>query len=226
MYSGVADAPRVAVRVWDWPTRVFHWLLVLAVGSAIVTAQAGGNWMPWHRRAGLMILGLLVFRLIWGLAGSTYARFAQFFPTPYRLRAYFAGQWQQAGHNPLGAMSVLAMLGLLLAQASSGLFANDDIDFTGPLFSLVSQKTSNWLTGWHQRIGDVLYWLIGLHVAAILFYWLFKKKNLVRPMVTGWAEDGQAGQGDASAGNMLVLVLAIACAALAVWVASGSLLAT
>lgn len=211
------------LRLWDWPTRIFHWTLVLAVSSAIITAELGGNLMVWHGRAGIVIIGLLVFRLVWGVFGSTYARFAQFFPTPAKLRAYVRGQWRGIGHNPLGALSVFALLGLLLLQASSGLFANDDIDFTGPLFNLVSQERSNWLTGWHQRIGDVLFWLIGLHVVAVLFYVLIKKKNLLGPMVTGWTEEaGLVPEQAAKGGNVVVLVLALVLAFMAMWLASGT----
>lgn len=213
------------VRVWDWPVRIFHWSLALLVGGAIVTAELGGNLMVWHGRCGILIVGLLVFRLVWGIAGSTYARFAQFFPTPARVRMYLRGQWHGAGHNPLGALSVFALLGLLAIQAGSGLFANDDIDFTGPLFNLVSQERSNWLTGWHHRVGDVLFWLVGLHVLAIFFYLFFKKKNLVKPMLTGWSEEGgaaPAGAASATAGRVPVLVVALALAFLAMWVASGT----
>lgn len=215
-----ATTTRTGVWVWDWPLRIFHWSLALLVGGAIVTAKMGGNLMVWHGRCGILIVGLLVFRLVWGIAGSTYARFARFFPTPARLLAHMRGQWQGAGHNPLGALSVFALLGLLAMQAGSGLFANDDIDFTGPLFNLVSQNLSNWLTGWHQRIGDVLYWLVLLHILAIFCYLLFKKKNLIKPMLTGWSEDAAAEP--ATAGTMRVLVVALVLAFFAMWLASGT----
>lgn len=219
--TNMADAVATSrVRVWDWPVRIFHWSLALLVGSAIITAELGGNLMVWHGRCGILIVGLLTFRLVWGIAGSTYARFAQFFPTPARLGAYFRGQWHGAGHNPLGALSVIALLGLLAIQAGSGLFANDDIDFTGPLFNLISQERSNWLTGWHQRIGNVLYWLVILHVLAIFCYLLFKKKNLIKPMLTGWSEE--AGAAPATAGKAPVLVVALVLAFLAMWLASGT----
>ncbi len=218
------------VRVWDWPVRIFHWSLALLVGAALLTAELGGNWIVWHGRCGILIVGLLVFRLVWGMAGATYARFAQFFPTPARLGAYFRGQWHGVGHNPLGALSVLALLGLLVLQAGSGLFANNDIDFTGPLFNLVSQERSNWLSVWHHRIGDVLFWLVGLHVAEVFFYLWFKKKNLIKPMLTGWSEEGgaalvgveSAGVEPAVSGKPSVLVVALVLAMLAMWLASGT----
>lgn len=176
----------VKVKVWDLPLRLFHWALVLAIGGAVVTGEIGGSWADWHGRAGLLVLGLLVFRVIWGFVGSTHARFASFFPTPSRLIAYLKGVWQGPGHNPLGALSVLALLAVLAAQVATGLFANDDIAFEGPLFHLVDKPLSDELTGWHARIFWGLVSLIGLHVASIAFYARVKKQNLMLPMVTGY----------------------------------------
>lgn len=176
------------VKVWDLPLRLFHWALVAAVTVAIVTAKLGGSWMAVHGKAGLTIVGLLAFRLVWGVAGPTHARFACFAPTPGRIGAYLRGTWKGLGHNPLGALSVFALLGLLALQATTGLFSNDDIDFSGPLYPLVDESLSSWLTGLHHRLSYGLYVLMGLHVAAVLFYLLVKKRNLVKPMVTGWAE--------------------------------------
>jgi cytochrome b len=176
----------VKVKVWDLPLRLFHWALVLAISGAVVTGEIGGSWADWHGRTGLLVLGLLVFRVIWGFVGSTHARFASFFPTPSRLIAYLKGVWQGPGHNPLGALSVLALLAVLAAQVATGLFANDDIAFEGPLFHLVDKSLSDELTGWHARIFWGLVSLIGLHVASIAFYARVKKQNLVLPMFTGY----------------------------------------
>jgi cytochrome b len=153
------------IKVWDLPTRVFHWSLFVSVTFALLTGLEGGNWMVWHARAGLLILGLLIFRLVWGLLGSTYARFAEFAPTPGRLLAYLQGRWQGLGHNPLGALSVFALLALLLWQASSGLFSNDDIAFDGPLYDLVSKSTSDWLSSLHRQ---GLWLILGLVDATYL----------------------------------------------------------
>ena len=209
------------IRVWDLPTRIFHWLLVLTVIGAIVSGQIGGNWIDWHARLGLFAAGLIVFRLVWGLIGSTYARFRQFFPTPARIRAYLAGQWRGEGHNPLGALSVFALLGVLGGQIVSGLFANDDIAFTGPLYDLVGKSLSNRLTGLHHLLADGLMILIGLHIAAILFYVHVRKQNLVKPMLTG---DKLADEGVASAqgGGLPAFLLALGIALLAVYAASGA----
>ncbi len=212
-------------RLWDLPTRLFHWLLVLAVAGAVISGQLGGNLIVWHGRLGLLIAGLLVFRLVWGFIGSTYARFGQFFPTPAKIRAYLSGQWHGLGHNPLGALSVFALLGLLTVQVSTGLLANDDIAFVGPLYDLIDKELSNQLTSLHHKIGDLLIILVGLHVAAIMFYAHVKKQNLVKPMVTGWHEDEASGkaQGEsARGGGMVAFVIALLIALAGVYAASGA----
>jgi len=213
-----------SVPVWDLPLRLFHWSLVLAVSAAIATAKAGGEWMVWHGRAGLFIVGLVAFRLAWGLVGSTHARFLNFLPTPQRLRAYLSGQWHGLGHNPLGALSVLALLGVLAFQGGTGLISNDDIAFTGPLASLVEEGLSIKLTGWHHQVGNALLVLIGLHVLAIAFYRVVKKENLVKPMVTG-VKPLVAPPVHAPApraGSPWALLVSLALAVWAVWAANGS----
>ncbi|MDT8406087.1 MAG: cytochrome b/b6 domain-containing protein [Methylococcales bacterium] len=176
---------KVTVSVWDFPIRIFHWSLVVAIVAAYITADLGGLWMDWHGRIGLFILGLLVFRLAWGFFGSTHARFASFFPTVGRLKAYIKGQWQGLGHNPLGALSVLALLALLGLQVVTGLFANDDITYEGPLTVLIDKPASDNLTRWHNTLFDGLLWLVGLHVASIFYYRWVKKHDLLKPMLTG-----------------------------------------
>ena len=214
------------IKVWDLPTRVFHWTLFVAVTVALLTGLQGGHWMLWHERAGLLILGLLTFRLIWGFVGSTYARFAQFWPTPGTILAYLRGHWQGEGHNPLGALSVFALLLVLLFQAGSGLVSNDDIAFEGPLRDLVSKTTSNWLTGLHRQGLWVILALVSLHILAALFYTLVRRHPLIRAMITGWKPAPSEGSGASSArgGPLWVLVLALLLSALAVWAAAGGLL--
>jgi len=177
--------PKIDIQLWDLPTRLFHWLLVAAVCTAIASGLVGGNWMEVHGKAGLAICGLLVFRLVWGFIGNHHARFSSFVPTPARLLAYLKGNWQGIGHNPLGALSVLTLLGLLSLQVGTGLLSNDEISFTGPLASLVSESLSLRLTGLHHLLANVLFVLLGLHVLAILFHTLIKKDNLVKPMLFG-----------------------------------------
>lgn len=181
-----AAGPTRRVRLWDLPLRLFHWGLVAAVTTAVVTGRTGGDWMKVHGWAGFTIVGLLAFRVVWGFIGPAPARFASFAPTPGRIAAYLRGRWQGLGHNPLGALAVFALLGLLAVQAGTGLFANDDIAFTGPFAAQVAEALSSRLTGWHHRAADALLWLIGLHLAAMVFYAVLKRTNLVGPMLTGW----------------------------------------
>jgi cytochrome b len=176
---------KVTIHIWDLPHRLFHWLLVVSVIASYVTAKIGGALIDWHGRLGIFILGLLVFRLIWGFVGSTQSRFVTFFPTFSRIVAYLKGSWQGIGHNPLGALSVLALLTVLAVQVGTGLFANDDIAFEGPLFNLVDKSFSNKLTSWHNTSFNFLLALVGLHLVALIFYRWVKKTNLIVPMLTG-----------------------------------------
>ncbi|MFO8142365.1 MAG: cytochrome b/b6 domain-containing protein [Marinobacter sp.] len=212
------------IRLWDLPVRLFHWLLVLAVTGSIVTIKVGGDWMAWHERFGLVVIGLLAFRIVWGFLGSSYARFVQFVRGPGVIVDYLKGRWQGVGHNPLGALSVLALIGLFGYQAVSGLFANDEVAFYGPLYPLVSSDLSGTLSGWHRQTEWYLYGLVALHVAAVLFYTVIKKDNLVAPMITG-KKKVQAGQsGDARGGGALAFVVSLVLALLVVWAASGELI--
>lgn len=173
------------VPIWDLPLRIFHWLLVLSVVGAYITGTLGGNLTIWHERFGGLILGLLIFRVLWGFVGSEHARFSSFFPTPKRIIAYFKGQWTGIGHNPVGALAIITLLLTLTVQVGTGLFANDDIAFEGPLFHLVDKEVSDKLTGLHSRSFDFLLVVIAIHVSAIFFYQWVKKADLVLPMLTG-----------------------------------------
>lgn len=208
------------ILLWDLPTRLFHWSLALAVFGAMVSGQLGGNLMVWHGRLGIFVVGLIAFRVVWGVFGATYARFGQFFPTPSRIRAYLRGEWRGEGHSPVGALAIFALLGLLTAQAVTGLFANDDIAFTGPLFDLVGNDLSNRLTGLHHLLSNLLIAVVVLHVTAIGYYGRVKKLKLLKPMITGW-KDGGEGE-SATGGSLLALILAVAIAAGAVYMASGA----
>jgi len=170
---------------WDLPTRLFHWLLLAALIGSYLTAESIIGTMVWHGRFGLCIAGLLAFRLVWGFIGPPRARFGHFFPTPGRLLRFLRGQWSGTGHNPLGALSVLVILGWLMAQVATGLFSNDDFAYQGYLAGLVSSSESSALTGWHHRLFDLGLALMALHVAAILFYLLVRRIDLVSPMVRG-----------------------------------------
>lgn len=211
------------VLVWDIPTRLFHWLLVAAVAGAYFTGENGGNWLVWHERLGILIVGLIAFRLTWGFAGSTYARFATFVRGPAAIKAYLAGQWQGLGHNPLGALSVLGLLALVALQFSTGLFAqNDDTGFAGPFYALVSSNLGNIATDLHHKIFDLLAALIGLHVAAIVYYSRIRKDNLLKPMLTGHKEvsTGESARNGTPGALIAALIIAFAAgyAASGAWV--------
>ncbi len=215
---------RRSVRVWDLPIRIFHWTLVVLVTFSYVSGMQGGGLIKWHGWSGLAITGLLVFRIVWGLLGSTHARFANFMPTPGRILAYLGGTWRGLGHNPLGALSVFALLGVLIYQAATGLFANDDIAFEGPLYALISKSTSDWLSGLHRQMFWWIIALVALHISAVLFYLLMKKDNLVRPMLTGVKEVDDPQAKSAEGGGLLAFVVAVAIAAAVTWLAAGGLI--
>lgn len=210
------------ILVWDWPTRLFHWALVACVIGAFITAKIGGKLMIWHGRIGLVILGLLVFRVIWGFVGSTYARFTRFVRGPEVIQAYLRGKWQGQGHNPLGAMSVLALLGVLILQAASGLFANDDIAYEGYLYALVGNELSTRLTGIHHLLEKLLLMLVAAHLGAIAFHTYVRKHNLVRPMMDGHAE-GRPDEAARGGGNAALIAAAL-IAGTAAWAAAGTFL--
>ncbi|MBP2232650.1 cytochrome b [Azospirillum agricola] len=176
------------VRVWDLPTRLFHWSLVLLVTVAVVSAKM--DMLSIHMLAGETILALVLFRLVWGVIGSQTARFADFVKGPRAILAYLAGSRGGAapatlGHNPLGALMVVALLLALAVQAGSGLFTSDDILVDGPLVPLASSGAVATLGTLHRLLADGILILVGLHVLAVLGYLLVKKDNLIRPMITG-----------------------------------------
>lgn len=209
------------VRVWDLPTRLFHWVLVLVTLGLVATAKTGGNAMEWHLRLGYAMLALLAFRLVWGLAGGRWSRFASFLYSPASLWRYLRGRGDAAhdvGHSPLGALSVFALLALLIAQVASGLTSDDEIAFAGPLARFVSGEWVGQATWYHKDVGQyLLYALVALHLLAIAFYALVRKRTLVRPMLHGdkhLPAPAPASRDDAASRIAALVVLAL-CAALA-----------
>jgi len=197
------------IRVWDLPTRLFHWALVVVIAGALITQYIGGNAMDWHFRFGYAALALVLFRVLWGLFGPRYARFTSFIRSPAAILAYCKGAHAgpggaatpapAVGHNPLGGLSVLAMLGVILLQAGTGLFTNDDIASEGPLAHLVDKDLSDRISWLHAQItGQLIYALIALHVLAIAYHRVRKKVDLVTPMITG---DQALGNAEAPATN-------------------------
>lgn len=174
------------IRIWDLPTRLFHWLLVVCIIGSFVTVNLGGLWMDYHFLFGYAILALLIFRLIWGCVGPAHARFSGFVRGSGQIVGYMRGSSAHAaGHSPVGALSVLAMLLALCVQVATGLFANDGILSEGPLASFVSSAWSDTLTGIHQANRIVIVALVVLHLLAIAWYSLVRKRPLVRAMITG-----------------------------------------
>jgi len=217
--SQVKGAEGRRVAVWDLPVRLFHWAIVVLVVVSVVTAKLGR--MDLHLWSGGAILALVAFRLVWGFVGGGYARFARFLYGPPAGLAYLRDWLRRPdhparrhylGHNPIGGWMVLLLLALLAAQATSGLFATDDILFDGPLRKYVSEATSAKLTTWHRYGEKALYICVGLHVAAVLGYLLLRRENLIKPMLTGdkLVPPGHVPADEASAGRpRLVLALVI-----------------
>ncbi|QNP58279.1 cytochrome b/b6 domain-containing protein [Paenacidovorax monticola] len=177
------------VRIWDLPTRLFHWSLAASVIGLVVTAKMGGNAMVWHFRLGYAVMALLLFRIVWGLVGGRWSRFSAFFYSPARLLRYLRGHGHaddSVGHSPLGALSVFALLALLGAQVGTGLLSDDEIAFAGPLTRFVSGEVVGQATGYHKDVGQyLLLALVALHVVAILYYVFARRQKLVAPMVGG-----------------------------------------
>ena len=208
------------VVVWDLPTRLFHWLLVLLIIISFVTAKMGGNAMQYHEWSGFAILALLLFRLAWGIVGSRESRFTTFVKSPAAVWRYAAklvhrDSPRSLGHNPLGGWSILAMLVSLFVQVGTGLFANDDILFQGPLYHWVSKETSNWLTRIHLLNKYVIIVLVVTHICAVLFYLLAKRENLLKPMITGTKE--WSGKAETSAGSLWTALGILGIAVIAVY---------
>jgi cytochrome b len=176
------------VVVWDLATRLFHWSMALLVAATYVTWRL--NWMNWHAWTGDAVLALLFFRILWGFVGSDTARFSQFVAAPRAAVRYLArilepAPDQQAGHNAAGGWMVLLMLFLLLGQAITGIFVNNEVAVDGPLGDLVSARLANLMTDLHALFWKALLTAVGLHVSVIVFYLRVKRQNLVRPMFTG-----------------------------------------
>jgi len=213
-----------AIRVWDLPTRLFHWALAVCVVGLVITASVGGNWMNWHLRLGYTVLTLLLFRLVWGFIGGHWSRFSSFLFSPGTLVAYLQGRSKPAhrvGHTPLGALSVFALLAVLLAQVGSGLVSDDEIAFFGPLVGFVSGDTVRSATSYHKNVGKFLILgLVGLHLAAIAFYKFFKKQGLVKPMLLGdkYVDETVPAARDTLGTRLLALGVLLCCGALVNWV--------
>lgn len=176
------------VIVWDLPTRLFHWLIVVLVAAAYVTERL--NWMDLHAWIGEAVLALVLFRVLWGWFGSETARFRSFLVPPAaavrHLRHVFRREPDlQIGHNPAGGWMVMLLLALLLGETLSGLYVNNDVADQGPLTASVPAWIANAITALHTILWDVLVAAVAMHVVAIGLYAAAKGHNLLRPMLTG-----------------------------------------
>ena len=211
---------RLSMRVWDAPTRLFHWLIVVLVGVSWYTGENGPNWV--HFLSGESILTLLLFRIGWGFFGSDTARFGKFLKSPveaFRHLAHFARRRPdtEIGHNAAGGWMVLVMLLLLLAQVGTGLFSRDDFDLA-PFSHFVAKAVSEQITSFHGVLFNVILGVAGLHVVAVLAYAIFPRHDLVRPMVTGKKRLPAAMRAPRMAHPLLALAWFVLCAVI-VWVA-------
>ena len=209
------------VRIWDLPTRLFHWLLAVCVAGLVVTGEVAGDAMAWHFRLGYVVLTLVLFRLVWGFTGGHWSRFSSFVRRPSHVLDFVKGakSASSVGHNPLGALSVLALLGLLLAQAGAGLISDDQVLVSGPLVSKVPNAWVTFATTFHTTAGKFgVIALVALHIAAIIWYRLSKNDDLVTPMWTGDKDvpTPVAASTDSTRSRWTALAIAGMCG-LAVW---------
>lgn len=211
------------IRVWDLPTRLFHWALVACIVGLTVTGYTGGGAMQWHARTGYAVLTLLLFRLVWGVVGGHWSRFSSFVYSPRSVMNYLRGRAHPdhlIGHNPLGAGSVFAMIAVLLAQIATGLVGDDELAFTGPLNRFVQSSKGLAATWYHKQVGQwLLLALVLLHVGAVLYYLVRRQDNLVLPMIDGDKAVAHAApeSRDTAGTRMLAAGVFAGCAGAVAW---------
>lgn len=208
---GVTEEKRL---VWDLPLRVFHWLFALSIAASWATAEAGFEYMQYHFYLGYWMIGLVVFRVIWGFIGPRHARFSNFLHGPSMLLKYFRSLTGREplitpGHNPAGGLMVIVMMAMVALQAGTGLFASDDIAWSGPYNPAVSSSLAGKLTSLHHANFNWILGAIALHLLAIGFYWRVKKQNLVVPMFTGHKPAAWVAEHEAIASSQLLKALIV-----------------
>jgi cytochrome b len=214
------QAHTVKTRVWDLPTRLFHVLLMLCVLGLVITGGNGELAMVVHFYLGYAVLTLVFFRITWGVFGGYWSRFATFFPSPSSLLFYLrnlnnSNAKPSVGHNPLGAISVFVFLLVLLLQALSGLMSDDTISISGPWSLLVPNAWVEFATRYHTDIGfPLILVLVGVHIAAVLYYLHAKKQNLILPMIHGdkLVSPATPASRDSLQTRLIALVVVITCA--------------
>jgi cytochrome b len=209
--------------IWDLPLRLFHWSFATTIMALWYTAEQEGELIDLHMKLGYFVLGLVTFRIIWGFIGPKHARFSDFFPTPQRIKNYLTASLNSpkctAGHNPLGAFMVFLMLALVLTQAISGLFIDDDIFSSGPYYGSVSKEIENLMSFLHHNVFDLILASIVLHVSAIFYYRYIKKIDLITPMITGKKSAKAIDKSEAISSSKLglAIMLALLTAAFIYW---------
>lgn len=197
--------------LWDIPTRLFHWGLVICIPLAWWSAEEENYSL--HEWVGYTVLVLVVSRILWGFVGSQHSRFSDFLAGPVKVTAYLRhGASDSAGHNPLGGWSVVVLLMLVLAQAVSGLFNSDDILFNGPLYYAVSDATTGLMGTVHDLAFDGLLVMVGLHILAVLYHQFVRREKLLPAMVRGRAEGREGLAPAAPLWRFLVILAITACA--------------
>jgi cytochrome b len=212
-----------SVRIWDLPTRLFHWALVVLIAMQYATGEFHLLDMRWHFWFGYATLALIAFRILWGFFGSQTSRFAGFVRAPRVVLAYVKEQFStnpqhSIGHNPLGGWSVLILLTCIAVQIATGLFASDDIDTDGPLVDLVSRRTVKLMTRWHDWNQNLLLLLIALHVIAVLMHLLLRRDDLIVPMITGRKRVPTAQTLRFKSGWVALGLFALCAAAVMAWI--------
>jgi cytochrome b len=192
------------ILVWDIPTRLFHWLLAASFAGAYLTSESE-RLAAIHVACGYALLGLIGFRLIYGLVGSRYARFAEFVRGPGAVVSYLksllsASPQRFVGHNPAGAVAIVLLLGLGLATGASG-------------FAMYNELGGEWLEDVHEACANAMLAVVVIHVLGVIVSSVLHKENLARAMVTG-RKEGLPEEGIAGGRSMLALLLAAAIAAL------------
>jgi cytochrome b len=219
----------ITVRIWDLPTRLFHWALAACVIGLVITGNVGGNAMVWHFRLGYAVLTLLLFRLVWGFAGGHWSRWSSLPLHPLKALAYLQSRSTNrpsAGHNPLGSWSIVAMLFFLGLQVTIGLISDDEIANAGPLTALVSSSWVSWASAWHKSWGKlILLVLFGIHLLAIAWYRWHKRESLVPAMWHGdkvLSTPAHASRDDLKSRSLALLVLILSALAVATLVSLGT----
>jgi cytochrome b len=208
--------------IWDLPLRIFHWVLVATIAAAWYTSDQDNGFIDYHLICGYVALGLITFRVLWGFLGTRHSQFKNFIPTPSKLISYVKKDkhmQEPAGHNPLGSLMVVFMLTIILLQAVSGLFMNDDIFTAGPYNGAIDKDIEAILVFIHRNSFDFILGAIALHIIAIISYKKFKNKSLVLPMITGKKSSDDVSEKDAIKHSKIILaiIIALAVAAFVYW---------